>query len=171
MRSYNSTQLRARRNWLPLFFWLLDISLVNSFILAKLKGQVKSPVEFQKKLIWELISMAEIEGVVILTQDQVQVQVQVQAKAQAQALLPKPRITKKTTADDLPATRLKNVYHPPHYNPQRRTCVWCSFKSKSSDGGKRFDAPETQFSCTLCNVYLCINSNCNCFNNFHTLDS
>jgi hypothetical protein len=165
LRSYNSTQLRARRNWLPLFFWLLDISLVNSFILAKLMGQAKSPVEFRKKLLWELIDMAEIKEAAILTQDPVQ------AQAQAQALLPKTRVTKKSTADDLPATRLKNVYHPPHYNSQRRTCIWCSFKLKSNEGGKRLDALKTQFSCTLCNVYLCMNSDRNCFNDFHTLDS
>src|SRR6184192_3270521 len=138
LRSYNSTQLRARRNWLPLFFWLLDISLVNSFVLAKLMGQVKSPVEFRKKLLWELIDMAEIKGAAILAQDPVQAQAQ--AQAQAQDLLPKTRITKKSTADDFPAIRLKDVYHPPHYNSQRRTCIWCSFKLKSGEGGKRFDA-------------------------------
>lgn len=32
-RSHFFTQLIARRNWLPFFFWLLDIILVNSFIL------------------------------------------------------------------------------------------------------------------------------------------
>jgi hypothetical protein len=128
-------------------------------------GQAKSPVEFRKKLLWELIDMAEIKEAAILTQDPVQ------AQAQAQALLPKTRVTKKSTADDLPATRLKNVYHPPHYNSQRRTCIWCSFKLKSNEGGKRLDALKTQFSCTLCNVYLCMNSDRNSFNDFHTLDS
>src|SRR3954466_2045479 len=57
LRSYNSTQLRARRNWMPLFFWLLDIALVNSFKLfdLKVKGKAKSQVPFRKKLVWELI--------------------------------------------------------------------------------------------------------------------
>src|SRR3954468_10752836 len=61
LRSYNSTQLRARRNWMPLFFWLLDIALVNSFIIAKLKNQAISQVKFQKKLLCELIAMAKEE--------------------------------------------------------------------------------------------------------------
>src|SRR3954468_20541902 len=61
LRSYNSTQLRARRNWVPLFFWLLDIALVNSFILAKLKNQTKSPVAFRRRLLWQLIGMARKE--------------------------------------------------------------------------------------------------------------
>ena len=65
LRSYNSTQLRARRNWMPLFFWLLDIALVNSFILAKLKNQAKTQVEFRKKLIWELLAMAKEDKEVV----------------------------------------------------------------------------------------------------------
>jgi len=31
LRSYYSTQQRCRRNWLPLFYWLLDTSLVNAY--------------------------------------------------------------------------------------------------------------------------------------------
>ena len=34
-RSYYSTQLRVCRNWLPLFFWLLDTAVINSFLLAQ----------------------------------------------------------------------------------------------------------------------------------------
>ena len=33
-RSYYTTQLIARRNWLPIFFfWILDTALINSFII------------------------------------------------------------------------------------------------------------------------------------------
>ena len=35
LRSYYSTQLRACRNWLPLFFWLLDTTIVNSYRIMK----------------------------------------------------------------------------------------------------------------------------------------
>jgi hypothetical protein len=38
LRSYNSTQLTTNRNWMPLFFWILDIVLVNSYKLAVLQG-------------------------------------------------------------------------------------------------------------------------------------
>lgn len=34
-RSYYNTQLRVCRNWLPLFFWLLDTAIINSFLLAQ----------------------------------------------------------------------------------------------------------------------------------------
>ena len=51
LRGYNSTQLQARRNWMPLFFWLLDIALVNSFLLAEFKGWKGSQIKFRKKLL------------------------------------------------------------------------------------------------------------------------
>ena len=141
---------------MPLFFWLLDIILVNCFILAKLKNLAKKPVDFRKKLLWELIAMAKEEEEIVTP---------------IQPLTKKTRITKKSTADDLPATRLKIGNHFPLYNSQRRTCIWCSLKAKSGEGKKGVDTPETQISCRLCDVYLCLNSNRNCFKDFHTLDS
>src|SRR5690349_5886489 len=59
LRSYNSTQLTSNRNWMPLFFWILDIALVNSYKLAGLNGWTKSQVAFRKKLLWSLIRIAE----------------------------------------------------------------------------------------------------------------
>ena len=35
LRSYYSTQQTSRRNWLPLFYWLLDTSLVNAYQIQK----------------------------------------------------------------------------------------------------------------------------------------
>ena len=141
---------------MPLFFWLLDTAIINSYILAKLKGQVQSQVDFRKKLLWELVKMAKEEEV---------------AAIPVQPPTKKMRMTKKSTVDDLPVSRLKVGNHFPLYNPQRRTCVWCSLKAKSGENGKGFDAPETHFSCKLCDVYLCLNSNRNCFECFHTLDT
>ena len=161
LRSYNSTQLVARRNWMPLFFWLLDITLVNSFILAKLKNQAKfkkqakSQVEFRKKLLWELITMAKEEDEVSIP---------------AQPLTKKVRITKKSTADDLPATRLKVGDHHPLYNSQRKTCIWCNWQAKENEDLEDKDIPRSFTSCTLCNVYLCYGKSRNCFRSFHNLD-
>ena len=57
LRGYNSTQIQARRNWMPLFFWLLDTALVNSYLLAKLRGWKGTQIEFRNKLLWGLIDM------------------------------------------------------------------------------------------------------------------
>jgi len=35
LRSYYTTQQRCRRNWFPLFYWLLDTSLVNAYRIQK----------------------------------------------------------------------------------------------------------------------------------------
>ena len=88
-----------------------------------------------------------------------------------QPLTKKTRITKKSTADDLPATRLKIGNHFPVYNDQRKKCVWCRFKSSNNEEIKSRDAPESLISCKLCNVHLCLNKNRNCFEDFHTLNS
>jgi hypothetical protein len=140
---------------MPLFFWLLDIALVNSFILAKLKNQTKSPVAFRRRLLWQLVSMARKEGKITIP---------------TQPLRKKAKITKNSIADDLPAERLKDGKHHPLHNSQRKTCVWCSFKAKDNDD-KRFSVFETHVSCKSCNVYLCFNGKRNCFEDFHTLDS
>jgi hypothetical protein len=34
-RSYYFTQLRVCRNWLPLFFWLLDTTIINAFLVSQ----------------------------------------------------------------------------------------------------------------------------------------
>jgi hypothetical protein len=59
LRGYHTTQITSRRTWMPLFFWLIDTALVNSFILAKHKGWSKSPEEFRNELLWSLIKIAE----------------------------------------------------------------------------------------------------------------
>ncbi|KAF9271484.1 hypothetical protein BGZ74_005990, partial [Mortierella antarctica] len=33
LRQYYSTQMRSLRNWLPLFLWLLDTSIINAYIM------------------------------------------------------------------------------------------------------------------------------------------
>lgn len=43
LRSYFFTQLIARRNWLPYFFWLLDTMVVNVFLLYSLNQAVPRP--------------------------------------------------------------------------------------------------------------------------------
>ena len=62
LMSYNSVQLTTRRTWMPLFFWILDIALVNSYKLAGLNGWTKSQVDFRKELVWSLIRIAEGRG-------------------------------------------------------------------------------------------------------------
>jgi len=60
-RSYYSTQLQVVRTWMPIFFWLLDTTIINSFLLA---GQTMSSdrnpqwsvhSKFRERLAWDLV--------------------------------------------------------------------------------------------------------------------
>ena len=35
LRCYHPTQLTVLRNWMPLFFWLLDACLINAFLICR----------------------------------------------------------------------------------------------------------------------------------------
>jgi len=50
LRSYYSTQQRCRRNWLPLFYWLLDTSLVNAYRIQRtINSHSGSPRKLQSE--------------------------------------------------------------------------------------------------------------------------
>jgi hypothetical protein len=57
-RGYYNTQLSAHRTWMPLFFWLLDTAVVNSYLVCKAAGLKMSHSEFRLKLVWDLIGLA-----------------------------------------------------------------------------------------------------------------
>ena len=56
LRSYYSTQQTAFRNWMPLFFWLLDTVIVNAFLISKKTGSTLTQREFRTSLAWGLIN-------------------------------------------------------------------------------------------------------------------
>lgn len=61
MRSYSPTQLISVRNWLPLFFFLLDAAIINAFVISQdLFGHTKIPHlvrqrPFRMRLAWNMI--------------------------------------------------------------------------------------------------------------------
>lgn len=61
MRSYSPTQLISVRNWLPLFFFLLDAAIINAFVISQdVFGYTKMPHlirqrAFQMRLAWNLV--------------------------------------------------------------------------------------------------------------------
>jgi hypothetical protein len=55
LRGYYNTQLSVRRTWMPLFFWLLDTAIVNSYLILKKSGENIEHKEFRLQLVWDLI--------------------------------------------------------------------------------------------------------------------
>lgn len=55
LRGYYSTQLSVRRTWMPLFFWLLDTAIINSYLIFKKKDVNIKHKDFRLELVWDLI--------------------------------------------------------------------------------------------------------------------
>jgi hypothetical protein len=55
LRGYYNTQLSVRRTWMPLFFWLLDTAIVNSYLILKKSGKNINHKDFRLQLLWDLI--------------------------------------------------------------------------------------------------------------------
>ena len=54
-RSYYNTQITSRRTWMPIFFWLLDTAIINSYLIA---GSKEEHIDFRLNLAWGLIELA-----------------------------------------------------------------------------------------------------------------
>ena len=50
-RGYYCTQLTTCRNWMPLFFWLLDTVIVNSYLLCKAADLKMAYNDFRLQLV------------------------------------------------------------------------------------------------------------------------
>jgi len=57
LRGYYATQLPVRRTWMPLFFWLLDTAIINSYLILKKSGINISHKDFRIQLVWDLIKV------------------------------------------------------------------------------------------------------------------
>ena len=55
LRSYYSTQLTVFRTWVPLFFWLLDTAIINSYLISKKLNIINEHKVFRLVLVRELI--------------------------------------------------------------------------------------------------------------------
>jgi hypothetical protein len=55
LRSYYSTQLTVFRTWVPLFFWLLDTSIINSYLISKKLNLPYNHKNFWLYLVHQLI--------------------------------------------------------------------------------------------------------------------
>ena len=60
LRSYYYTQLTSRRSWLPLFYWLLDTALVNSYILYRMYKPAVSHKRFRLEVSKALRSSVDL---------------------------------------------------------------------------------------------------------------
>jgi len=154
-------QFPVRRTWLPLFFWLLDTSIINSYLIYKIKHEKKvSHKEFRIKILCNLIKTA-------FEQPQ-STRETCSSKEKQQKFSKKQNYITKNY--DLPLGRLIEAKHLPIYNKRNLSCEYCKILNKIQSQPAKRSPNQSHYSCSFCNVRLCINNARNCFFLFHTID-
>jgi hypothetical protein len=162
LRSYYNTQQTVRRNWMPLFFWLLDTVIINSYRITRTLGSTYAQKEFRHELIWDLIELANDTREVQLRNCSNKNSKKVNVKEEIR----RPKVTKNF---ELSNQRLVPGNHLAEWRERRESYQWCTWlASKKNLDLDRKSPYQSQLWCTICNVPLCCNINRNCFVSFHT---
>jgi hypothetical protein len=163
-RSYYSLELISSRTWLPLFYWLLDTALTNSYIIFKKVHTDKAMTlkDFRMHVAWSLLN-AGVLGDAAGTWKRSRRSLD---SLDAPTRQPAVYVTSKTI-DISPKRYLPGVHFPKLVDGRVR-CLWCRFKHRTS-GEMSSDAAgaQTAVVCAFCEVPLCFNKKRNCFQEFH----
>jgi Transposase IS4 len=161
LRSYYNTQQAVRRNWMPLFFWLLDTAIINAYRITRTLGLTQEQKEFRHELVWDLIDIANNTREIQLrsgTKREIIEETKKETKW--------PKVTKNF---ELSNQRFVSGNHFAEWRKRRESCQWCTWlASKKNLDLDRKTPHQSQLWCLVCNVPLCCNSNHNCFVDFHT---
>ena len=143
---YSLTQRKTIKWWKKVFWRLVDIAIINSWIIfrmnnpeSKIKSQRDFQLELVRQLVQPLLSLKASPNCPIILQS---------SKGRT-VVSPDKRLLGK---------------HFPHKASQRGRCCVCS-KHKSTTTGKRLDK-KTKTFCPKCEVYICLGV---CFERFHTV--
>jgi hypothetical protein len=146
-RESYETYKPSLRNWWPLFYWLIDVAVVNSYILYRLHTTEKHPLphlKFRQELARKLLDYSE--------------------KAKLQSL-----------RGGLGGKRVFNPENERLHHWEKRlkraTCAWCAFdlKCKRVLGKDPKGVPKrSQGGCCFCDVPLCKEGEC--WARFHSVE-
>ena len=149
-RSYYNTQRRETRNWIPLFNWLLDISIINSFLLYKLASDPETGYE----LTWKLPDITHSPQLAFRRE---------LATMLLQQNPMRPKLKKIpsyfTLATEMPPPARGPMKHSPMRAANRRQCLYCRFHPTDPP----MTIPRTYWACSACLVHLCLT----CFGYYH----
>jgi len=164
--SYYDTQLISQRTWFPIFFWLLDTALINSFIMYSDLGISLEHKEFRIQVAWSLLlSFVERGGV--------------RRNHNTSTPKPPPDIPPNDTPQHYITQRsgfpppVPDGQHFPIQLPQKRHCVFCRWQ-RAQEGSpgvcKPTQAPQKIWECGTCHHALCLNDKRNCFYMYHNYE-
>lgn len=159
LHSYYSTQQIAQRNWMPLFFWILDTVIVNCYLIAWEKGSLLTHREFQQILVWELIRAVHQRNKSMCSDID-------QEDEGARKRTQREKVTKHF---QLPNFRFAPGVHYPEWWATWATCQWCSWRSLKKQIFMDHKNPcQNQFWCIECDAPLCLNKTRSCFKDYHS---
>ncbi|CAG8819563.1 8437_t:CDS:1, partial [Cetraspora pellucida] len=139
LRGYYGTQVPVRRTWMPLFFWLLDTSIVNTFLISKALNLIIVHKDLRINLVWSLIEESLDMSQKLHTRNK---KAKIQSELHNQNSKKQPfYVTKKF---ELPIDRLLPQSHYPIYREERGSCVWCRFQYMSEYGKHDKNSPQSQ---------------------------
>jgi hypothetical protein len=156
LRSYYATHMISRRTWYPIFFWVLDTILINSYIIYGDHASAEKDLshkEFRMRVGWDLI----LKGAVQKRKEPPTTQKQNQKKTR--------RISEHSTDAPRP---FQHGEHLPVHVDERRDCVQCRWSSRLEKDSKKRVVGRTRYKCLTCDEPLCLSSDRNCFITFHS---
>jgi hypothetical protein len=151
------------RTWMPLFYWLLDVTLTNCFILWRLQARREDP-----KIDWDPIEFNRALGSALLLYDPTG-----ESSLTSMRSIPPNRCRgvlrgipiRVEAVTDLTSVLLARG-HDMRKEGSRRECIGCKIDGKVSGegrGGRQLNieyAKTVNTMCKQCNVYLCRKGKC-----------
>jgi len=163
-RAKFNVQQHSQRNWLPLFYWLLDTTIVNAFFLSEKQRKASTTDPKQVRSAHLAFREALVDGLL----------------APYTAGIQKVYITRKT---HLPACQLDppvQIHQKAHFQSTRECllCRWMQYQHKENmqqqflvNGGSNYTTrlriAHTKIYCNHCQVSLCSK----CFDAFHSTNT
>ena len=145
---------------MPLFFWLLDTSIINSFLICKELKLCDDHKNFRLQLVNNLIKDATSDPLKRKTWS-----------SEDQSLIEEKTNVKKyrvTNSFELPVDRFVGNEHFPEHKEKRDAYLWCRYKSRDNEKASK-NPPQSQLWCSGCGIALCCNKQRSCFKKFHTI--
>lgn len=167
LRATYSLQLRVSRVWMPLFFWVLEATLVNSYVLYYVAGgfdfEGHGASASRKKPNRRSFLEAIARG--LMGHEDAQRRGNRRASAAPEAEKPAKRIRFSATSE-LPLERFVGGKHTPQALGKQQRCILCRFRA-ARDPENAGKVGTTTTMCSTCTVPLCLTAKRNCFVEYH----
>ena len=159
-RYYYDTHLTTYRIWFPMFFWALEISLINSYLIFKDSGSNREAVshkDFRLRTAWKYISSGGVG--------------ESSGSCSPNANRPTLQHHAQHVNAELPAKRGELAAHLAVSLETRSDCYLCCWRKKSglAANSEGSDLPRSWWKCNYCDVPLCQLHERNCFLDFHSI--